>query len=468
MRAGGACYSGGVTLTPIAGRPNLLVGAFDLATLGYQAQEYFVSGTARSFAPAAEPATADYTTRIVVLRPLEPGPGTDTAIVEWLNVSGGIDAPAFWLMAHREIARAGHVHVAVSAQRVGVEGGGVSIAPGMSLKELDPQRYSELHHPGDAYAYDIYTQIGQLVRAGAIEGVEPRTVLAAGESQSAMFLTTYINEVDGRSGDGEVCEVFDGFLVHSRFGSAAPLDGVSILDEHGSPSGPPAPYRADLRVPVLTVITETDVLGAMLPGYRLARQPETPRLRVWEIPGSAHADIYTIRAGFIDNGLLTTAELAAAFAPTDVLMGQQLPYSINFAPQHHYVLQAAIPALREWVRTGRAPSSAPPIQLTDADPVAIQRDELGVAIGGVRTPWVDVPTATTTGNSPGGEMLALLFGTGEPYDRATLNRLYPGGVDEYLRRFTEALDRSIEAGFLCDEDRAEILDLARTDAVTRL
>jgi len=448
-----------VTLTLVPGRPNLLLGAFELASLGYQAQEYFVSGSARSFGPAAGP-PADYTTRIVVLRPLEPAAGADTAIVEWLNVSGGIDAPAFWLMAHREIARAGHVHVAVSAQRVGVEGGGVSIAPGMSLKELDPQRYSDLSHPGDAYCYDMFSQIGRLVRDGAIEGVDARTVLAAGESQSAMFLTTYINEVDGRSGDGEVCEVFDGFLVHSRFGSAAPLDGVSILDEHGSPSGPPAPYRADLRVPVLTVITETDVLGAMLPGYRLARQPETPRLRVWEIPGSAHADIYTIRVGFIDNGSLTPSELAAAYAPTDVLMGEQLPYFINFAPQHHYVLQAAIPALREWVRTGRAPSSAPPIQLTDSDPAEIRRDERGVAVGGVRTPWVDVPTAVTTGTAAGDQMLALLFGTGEPFDPATLAELYPGGADEYLRRFTESLDRTIAAGFLCAADRAEILQLA--------
>ena len=162
------------------------------------------------------------------------------------------------------------------------------------------------------------------------------------------------------------------------------------------------------------------------------------------------------------------AELAAAYAPTDVLMGEQLPYFINFAPQHHYVLQAAIPALREWVRTGRAPSSAPPIQLTDSDPAEIRRDERGVAVGGVRTPWVDVPTAVTTGTAAGDQMLALLFGTGEPFDPATLAELYPGGAEEYLRRFTEALDRSIEAGFLCDEDRAEILDLARTDAVTRL
>ena len=34
----------------------------------------------------------------------------------------------------------------------------------MSLKSQNLQRYSSLHHPGDAYAYDIFSQAGQLAR----------------------------------------------------------------------------------------------------------------------------------------------------------------------------------------------------------------------------------------------------------------------------------------------------------------
>ena len=30
----------------------------------------------------------------------------------------------------------------------------------MSLKSQNPQRYSSLHHPGDAYAYDIFRRPG--------------------------------------------------------------------------------------------------------------------------------------------------------------------------------------------------------------------------------------------------------------------------------------------------------------------
>src|SRR4051794_19299649 len=176
----------------VPGKPNLLLGAYDLADVGYSAQEYFVSGTAASYAKGGP---EDFVTRVVVLTPTDAARFSGTVVVEWLNVSGGIDAPAVWFMAHREVVRAGHAYVAVSAQRVGIEGG-ASMGMDMSLKTLDAARYSGLHHPGDAYSYDLYSQVGRLVRTHASEllgRLQPETVVAVGESQSAIFLTTYVN-----------------------------------------------------------------------------------------------------------------------------------------------------------------------------------------------------------------------------------------------------------------------------------
>ncbi len=99
---------------------------------------------------------------MVVLTPIDSGAFNGTVLVEWLNVSGGIDAPAEWFMAHREIVREGYAYVAVSAQLVGVEGG-ASLGTDMSLKTLDPARYARLSHPGDAFSYDIFSQVGRLV-----------------------------------------------------------------------------------------------------------------------------------------------------------------------------------------------------------------------------------------------------------------------------------------------------------------
>lgn len=431
-------------ITPVPGKPNLLLGAYDLDAVGYRAEEYFVSGTASSsHAPDAE-----FTTRVVVLMPHATA-FNGTVLVEWLNVSGGIDAPAVWFMAHREMIRNGYGYVAVSAQRVGIEGGENLVGVNMSLKAQDLQRYSPLNHPGDAFAYDIFSQVGRLVQRGELGGAAPNHVLAVGESQSAMFLTTYVNHVDASA------EVFDGFLVHSRFGPAAPLDGGIALQ-----ATTPAPFRDDPRIPVLTVLTETDVVDGHLPGYHRARRPDGERFRAWEIPGTAHADNYTIRVGFIDSGTTPVDDLVAAYAPTDELMGTKLSYFINFATQHHYVLQAAVAALNGWVRTGAPPPAASPIALTDGESPRIVVDANGLAVGGVRTPWVDVPLARTSGSAPDESPMSFLFGSGELFDAETLRTLYPGGRADYLDRFTTSLDATIDAGFLVSADRQEILDIA--------
>jgi len=436
------------------GTPNLLLGAYTVADVGYTAQEFFVSGTATSYGPDRDGASADYATRIVVMTPTDPARFNGTVLVEWLNVSGGIDAPAVWFMAHREIVRAGYGYVAVSAQRVGIEGGVSLAGMDMSLKTQDAARYGTLDHPGDAYAYDIYSQVGQLIRdrPGEVLGsLRPEDVVAVGESQSALFLTTYVNAVD------PLVKVYDGFLVVSRFGEAAPLDGASMFDESATGEPEAVPFVEELRVPVMTVITETDLVDGVRVGYHRARQPDADRLRTWEVAGTAHADNYTIKVGFIDSGSAQLADLVAAYEPTTALMGQELSHCINFAPQHHYVLQAALAQLNCWTRTGERPPTATRIDMTDAQLV---RDANGIATGGVRTPWVDVPIARTSGAGSTEPLMAMLFGSGEVFDADTLGRLYPGGAAEYLDRFTQSLDAAIDAGFLLAADRQEILDLA--------
>ena len=111
-------------------------------------------------------------------------------------------------------------------------------------------------------------------------------------------------------------------------------EDVAVVSGNGWLALQPAPFRDDLRVPVVTVITETDLLDGHLLGYHRARRPDGDLLRAWELPGSSHADNYTIKVGFIDSGAAPIEQLAAAYAPTSELMGQQLSYVVNFAPQH--------------------------------------------------------------------------------------------------------------------------------------
>ncbi len=86
------------------------------------------------------------------------------------------------------------------------------------------------------------------------------------------------------------------------------------------------------------------------------------------------------------------------------------------------------------------------MEIGEGDPPPLLLDENGIAKGGVRTPWVDVPVARTSGVADTENVMAYLFGSGEPFDDATRSRLYPGGKTEYLERFTASLDATIRGG----------------------
>jgi len=126
---------------------------------------------------------------------------------------------------------------------------------------------------------------------------------------------------------------------------------------------------------------------------------------------------------------------------------------INSGPQIHYVLQRAFDALDRWTRTG----SPPPIagRLGGSEEGGLAVDALGVARGGVRTPWVDVPTSVLSGlGQPGA--LTDLFGTTRRFDDDTLRARYPGGRNDYVGQFRDATRAAVDAGFVLAADAREI------------
>jgi hypothetical protein len=415
----------------------------DLDAVGYVQEEFFASGMATSFVPDGEGAgdwsvtagaPAPYTTRLLVRRPRDPERFGGTVVVEWMNVTVVETAPE-WAYTDRAIIDAGAAWVGVSVQALGVEGGRAAIQTGDEQQEVmdhglranNPERYAALAHPGDAYCYDMFSQIGDALRAPDARmfgGRTPTAVIGVGESQSAWYLTTYVNAVH------PVADVFDGFLVHSRGASAAALDGTRDRE-----SRVPVRFRSDLDAAVMTFQTETDV-GPVY-GYAGARQSDTDRLRVWEVAGTAHADAFLVGVDF-------------------ALCG----HSINSGPQH-YVLTAALEALMRWVVDGVPPPRGPRIRtVSELDPTIV-RDEHGNALGGIRTPPLDVPAATLSGEPPdGADVLCSLFGVTIPFDHATLTSLY-GDRQAYLDAFDVALDEAIEAGFVRAADRPRLAAEAR-------
>lgn len=382
------------------GKPQASIAKLTEAA-GYVESEFFLEGEANSYREVGDWSADDkwekevdesgapFRTRMIVNRPKDPKRFNGTVWVEWLNVSSGADVAPSFVQARDRILASGAAWVGVSAQRAGVE----------AAKSSD-SRYAPLEITKDAHSYDIYAQAGAAVREQAdelLDGLRPRRVIAAGESQSAFRLTTYVNAFHLED------KIFDGFMIHSRFAPAAPLADTGFFGDY-SPK-----IRTDVDVPVFQLQTEGD-----LGNWESVRQPNKAKVHTWEVAGAAHADVHTIEA---------TLGKETDGAGVAWLMGCNKP--VNDFP-FRYAANAAYAALEKWVRFGVRPPSAKPIEIVDN---VIQRDGDGNAKGGVRLPDIDVPVATHSGEGNSSDdpnnFFCGLFGTTQEFSAERLAELYP-------------------------------------------
>jgi hypothetical protein len=453
--SGDAAVAGGVTVTgPITGgmgRP-FTASIVDLASYGYSEKEFFFEDDAAAYAvqgemssdgqwQLAETMRAPFKSRMIVRRPNDAGEFNGTVVVEWLNVSAGADGDPGFMYNWQELLREGYVWVGVSAQAVGVEGGGFAlVSETLPLKQYDPERYGTLSHPGDAYSFDIYTRAAEIIRgAGSLdvlEGLRPERLIAYGESQSAMRMVAYVNGVQ------PLAQVYDGFFIHSRSAGAVPFG-----DSGGAPSlggfggGGAVLIRDDLDAKVFQFQTETDVLGML--GYLAARQPDTDRLRTWEVAGTAHADQYLLDLGKDAEGGVSCE-------------------GANDGPQQ-FVLKAALHALNLWLTNGAEPPPGEPLATGDSG--VAQKDDHGNTLGGGRTPDVDVPIAELSGDpAAGGDFICFLFGHTTPFTPEKLLELYPTH-DDYVTKVRDAARQAREARYLLEPEEQAIVAEAEAAAI---
>ena len=405
---------------------------------GYEKAEYFISGTAYSYTnvneltpsgewQVQEAEAADYTTRIVVFRPTEKIDFNKTVVVEWLNVSAGADLGNDWMLAHTELMRSGYTWVGVSAQSRGVS----------ALKTANETRYAPLDHPGDSFSYSIFSQVAQLLRSkddtGPLGSLDAETFLAAGESQSATRILTYVNTL------APIDRMFGGYLIHSRYYSSAPLSQTPQAEIIAPDI---VRVRPDFEVPVMMFQTESDVVA--LESY-LSRQPDSDYFRLWETAGTAHADYYITITTNSDTG--TDPQVAAVF---ESKLFCDKP--INMGPQH-WLTNAAFAALNRWAVSGELPAKAERLTL-EGSPVRLARDAYGIALGGIRTSYVNAPMATLSGEGNSSESFGFcnrLFGTTKLFDAQTLAALY-GDNSTYVSKVNVATDEAVALGFLLEKD----------------
>jgi hypothetical protein len=450
---------------PIPGfpTPNFL-NYYPLSSVGYTESEFFFSGTATSYTSATpltsngkwsvQPgATAAYKTRMVVIAPAVPAKFSGNVIVEWFNVSAGTDGGIDWEWAHDEMIRTGDAYVGVSAQQVGVN----------NLVTTDPARYGSLVQPGDSFSYDIFSQAGMAVRDDAsqlLPGLHPKAVIAVGESQSAFRLATYADAVQ------PLVNVYDAILIDSRGATGAAL---SQSPQVAINTPTPLYIRTDLKVPVLTFETETDVIPF---AYYQSTQPDSRFFRLWEVAGTTHADNYLLPTVFVGNGnyvaeaLLDSGGWASdtyqfssmSSPPNSLIFSLVTPPIVASCPipfntgEEHYVFQTALHDLLVWTRTGAAPKVMPRLQLNNTTtPPTYNLDANGNVLGGIRTPAVDAPIATLSGLPSSSTSPCNTTGQTQPFTPGQLAALYPTHQD-FVKLWQKATSHDEHLGYLLPFD----------------
>ena len=423
----------------------------DLKARGYVEQEFFYSGIANRY-ETPDGATGKiidgnhkYLTRLLVRRPADAEKFNGTVIVEWDNVTSGHDLDIDWYQIHDYLTRSGYAWVGVTAQRIGVE----------ALKVWNNARYGSLDVSADgtvmndALSYDIFADVGRAARkpsgADFLGGLKPQRVFATGHSQSSARLAIYVNSVH------PLDPVFDAVILHGGGGK----------------------IRTDLKIKIWKLNSETDLII----GQAAVRQPDTPNFRTWEVAGDSHVDTQFIASrsklverdgnpiapGFTpgarggDTRPPPPAQLAAAACDKPTF--SDVPF--------YHVMAAAVDHLVAWVKEGKVPPSAPPVDLTSPGPPAvIARDADGNSSGGgIRLAGIAVPIAVNTGENSG-PGFCRLYGTHLDFDAAKLSSLYPTHA-AYVAKVRQVTEKNFSAGYVLRPEADATIAAAERSSISK-
>jgi hypothetical protein len=441
----------------------------DLTAHGYLEQEFLISGLADDWTwdeqLTARPAGAlPFTTRILVRRPADPAAFSGAVYLEPNHAD--YDRSLTWSATAPWLVRSGHAHVGVTQE--------IAVLP--DLARWDPDRYGALRIPATGQRWDIVGLVAAALKAGAtgvLGGYQVRRVLLSGWSQTGTFCRTFLGEGfhDRSQADGR--PVIDAYLICISSGGAG-RPGYGVLRAGAQlPLDDPRRTISAHGVPVVELLSEGESET-----HREVLRPDADGpadlYRLYQVAGAGHV-----------NGRreLTTNRLQ--------MQERGWPVQLREINEQHsdgrmdLVARAVFHAVDRWVADGTPPPVVP-ARFGYADPAGdgprgvmpeslpLARDADGNVLGGIRTPWVEVPAATYLPHStpvPGRcepaphapysdpAMLADLVAHMKSFPAAELTRRY-GGRDGYLRRLEAAAQAAAEAGWLLDADLPEFLGAA--------
>lgn len=441
----------------------------DLAKWGYLEEEYLVSGHANVYGYVdnvrqspnveAEVEGLPYTTRMLVRRPEEPEQFNGTLFLEILNPTAGWDGDPIWNNTFNYVLRSGAAWVGVTSKPIAIDFlAGKNSPPGFNwgrepLAPRNASRYASLSMPDFGQVWDILAQVGTLLKTGEdpnnpMAEFRVERIILAGFSQSAAYQITFANSFHERTRLPDGRAIVDGYYVAAGRSTAKSVNlRNAVPDSFGRKDGlPPGDARNLFRVdaPVVRFQTQTEVVSSEFGLTYTVRQTEDdfPLVRTYEMAGGAHVDVATGEVG----GVAINRDLG--FPSFGASCGLPInPINIGF------VQSALLEVTDQWVRGAADPPASRLLELDlssgPATP-ALKVDADGNALGGVRSPTIEVPLGRYLGSNTG-DGFCPLFGGFEAFDDAELASRYRSHRG-YVRRVNQESTRAVRERFLLQPD----------------
>jgi hypothetical protein len=452
-----------------------LIEPIDLAKYGYVEEEYLVSGTANVYDWAPNGAltvkipNAPYTTRILVRRPANAAQFSGNVIVEPLHEPRGHDWALMWGYSYDYFLEHHDAWV------------GVTMDPqsAAALKKFNAARYAAVTwanpNPSEACAaggrgrgnaapqtsdveeglrWDIFSQVAALLKGeaggGPLAGFRVEEVYMGTQDTA---ITTYVAAVQNTAMLANGMPAYDGFVIKS---GGAP----GRIRRCAAAPGPDDPRRIvkNIDVPVINVEAQGEVVQ-LAPLRRPDSDDPRDRFRQYEVAGASHMDnrVYRFIPALAEEakaGADTKGETNAWPFPGGEGCEPQIPITSVYLMS--YTFHAAFMNLDTWVRKGIAPPKGQPIQITGTGPDAkVAMDQFGNALGGVRSPYVDVPVATYVPNAAGPMGTCRQLGYKVPFEFSKLDSMY-GSAKNYASKVNQSVDRLVKERYLTESDGKKI------------
>jgi hypothetical protein len=313
--------------------------------------------------------------------------------------------------------------------------------------------------------WDIATQVGALLKSTSkdnpLKGFPVEMAFLTGYSQTGGYLVTYINFIRPLPGaqGSHGKPVYDGYLIGDGDGLLTPLNQCSAPIMPGDPRFVITPRPE----PVISVVSQ--ILWTGMGAARSDSNSAKDRYRRYEIAGASHINFRAVGLWPKPEDMIKAGITAPP--PSCIEFGT---YGMTNFPLE-YFMRGAFANLDAWARSNIAPPKGRRIKVepppegskpTWPPTVLVKVDKYGNAVGGVRSPYVDVPTGTYHTHStpvnpkdPASGLFCALVGYKVPFKKDLLMKLYPTH-EKYVKKVNKKVDKLVKARLITASDGQRI------------